>query len=50
MAARMAEQGHKFFYYENVNGGHAGSANLDEQAYKTALGFTYLWEQLGGSK
>jgi prolyl oligopeptidase len=32
MAARMAEQGHSFYYHENINGGHAGTANLEELA------------------
>lgn len=46
MAARMSEQGHSLLYYENVNGGHAGSANLDETAHMTALEYTYLWDRL----
>lgn len=46
MAARMMEFGHPVYYYENINGGHAGSANLDETALMTALEYTYLWQQL----
>lgn len=46
MAARMLELGHQVFYYENINGGHAGSANLDETAHMMALEYTYLWQQL----
>lgn len=45
-AARMAEQGHPFYFYENVNGGHAGSGNLEEKAHMSALEFTYLWDRL----
>lgn len=46
IAARMSEQGHSFYYYENRNGGHAGSANLAEMAHLIALEFTYLWSRL----
>ncbi|RZA08701.1 MAG: S9 family peptidase, partial [Proteobacteria bacterium] len=45
-AARMAEQGHSFYFYENINGGHAGSANLEESAHMTALEYAYLWSRL----
>ena len=47
MAVRMAEQGHPFYYYENINGGHGGSANLNEAVHMSALSYTYLWRQLG---
>ena len=46
-AARLEEQGHAFYYYENVDGGHAGSANRQEQAYRTALILSYLERELG---
>jgi prolyl oligopeptidase len=46
MAARLAEQKHDFYYYENINGGHAGSANLEESAYMAALEYTYFWSRL----
>lgn len=46
MAARMLEQGHPVFYYENINGGHAGRANLEETAHVMALEYTYLWNRL----
>lgn len=46
MAARMAEQGHDFLYYENIEGGHGGAANNLQQAQMNALGYTFLWEQL----
>lgn len=45
-AARMAEMGHPFYFYENINGGHAGSGNLEEKAHMSALEYTYLWNQL----
>lgn len=46
MAARMLEQGHPVFYYENINGGHAGRANLEETAHVMALEYTYFWNRL----
>ncbi len=47
MAAKMASQGHPFYFYENLEGGHARGANLDQQAKRYALEFTYLARQLG---
>jgi prolyl oligopeptidase len=46
MVARLHEFGHSLLYYENINGGHAGSANLEEYALMTALEYTYMWQQL----
>ncbi len=46
MAARMAEFGHPIYYYENVDGGHAGVANLKENAYRAALFVSYLTREL----
>lgn len=46
MAARMQEQGHDFLYYENVEGGHGGAANSQQQAYMNALAYQFLWKQL----
>jgi prolyl oligopeptidase len=46
MAARMSEQGHDYYYYENTNGGHAGTSTPEESAYSLALNFTYLLERL----
>jgi prolyl oligopeptidase len=48
MAARMAEYGHAFYYYENIDGGHAGVANLKENAYRAALMLAYLERELKG--
>ena len=47
MAARMKEMGHPYYYYENMEGGHAGTANVEQQVFWTALRFTYFWEKLG---
>ncbi|MGB3723111.1 MAG: prolyl oligopeptidase family serine peptidase, partial [Pacificimonas sp.] len=41
MAARMAEYGQPFYYYENIEGGHAGAANTEEEAYRAALMMIY---------
>ncbi len=46
MAARMEELGHPIYYYENVDGGHAGVANLKESAYRAALFLAYLNREL----
>ncbi len=46
MAARLQEYGYPFYYYENIDGGHAADANLKERALRTALEFTYLSKQL----
>lgn len=47
MAARMQEYGKDFFYYENIDGGHAGVANYKESANLAALMSVYLRLQLG---
>jgi prolyl oligopeptidase len=46
MVARMKEQGHDVLYYENIEGGHGGSANNEQAAYMRALATTFLWKQL----
>lgn len=46
MVARMMEQGHPVLYYENTEGGHAGSANIEQKVLWKSLGFSYLWEKL----
>ena len=46
MVARMQALGHDVLYWENMEGGHAGAANNDQQALMWALTYTFLWEQL----
>lgn len=46
MAAEMEAQGHPIYYYENIDGGHAGVANLKEAAYRYALMLAYLNREL----
>jgi prolyl oligopeptidase len=46
MAARMQELGHDVLYWENMEGGHAGAANNDQQAQMWALTYTFLLNEL----
>ncbi|MGD9617747.1 MAG: prolyl oligopeptidase family protein [Alphaproteobacteria bacterium] len=46
MAAKMASMGLPFLYYENVEGGHAAAATLQERARRHAIEFTYLIRKL----
>jgi prolyl oligopeptidase len=46
MMARMKEQGHDVWYFENTEGGHALAANNVQTAKMMALEFTFLWEAL----
>ena len=45
-AARMEEMGLPFYYYENIEGGHAAGANLKQAAHTNALEVTYLTRKL----
>ncbi len=46
MVARMEEFGHDVLYYENIEGGHSGSADLDQLIKRMAMDYTYLSMQL----
>ncbi|MCE3261057.1 MAG: prolyl oligopeptidase [Pseudoduganella sp.] len=46
MVAKMKEQGHDVLYWENMEGGHAGAANNDQQAQMWALTYAFLLKQL----
>ena len=46
MVAKMEDMGHKVYYYENMEGGHAAAATNKQRALKEALTYTYLWMQL----
>jgi prolyl oligopeptidase len=48
MAARMEELGHEVLYYENIEGGHGGSVTNEQLAYRVALAYTHLWNELDG--
>jgi prolyl oligopeptidase len=47
-AARLAELGYDFYYYENIEGGHGGTANQKQLARRTALEYIYFFRQLMG--
>jgi prolyl oligopeptidase len=45
-AARLAHIGAPYYYYENIEGGHAAAANLQETARRIALEYTYAMRRL----
>jgi prolyl oligopeptidase len=47
-AARMAALGHDYYYYENMEGGHGGTTNQEQLAYRIALEYTYFARRLMG--
>ncbi len=46
MVAKMNDMGYKTFYYENTEGGHAGSSTNEQRAKENALMFSYLLMKL----
>lgn len=46
MAARMEQMGYEFYYYENIEGGHKGNANQEQEAMLSSLEYLYLTRQL----
>jgi prolyl oligopeptidase len=46
MAARMEAMGLPFLFFENTDGGHSASANLEQRAERVALEFTYFARKL----
>jgi len=50
MVARMQEQGHAVLYYENIEGGHGGAANNQQQAFMSALAYEFLWRELAPAR
>lgn len=46
MAYLMQSTKHPFLYYENIEGGHGGAANLIQRAYKAALEYVYFYQKL----
>lgn len=48
MVALMKSMGHDVLYYENIEGGHAGAADNRQAAFKSALAYTFLWNELAG--
>lgn len=50
MFAKMKDQNHPVFYYENMEGGHGRNANLEQSILWESLQMTYLWEKIGPVK
>ncbi len=46
MVAKMIDMGYKIYYYENTEGGHAGSSTNEQAAKENALMFSYLLMKL----
>jgi prolyl oligopeptidase len=44
--AKLKSLGYPVFYYENIEGGHGGTANQDQLAYRTALEYAYFAHRL----
>ncbi|HZU48841.1 MAG TPA: prolyl oligopeptidase family protein [Mycobacterium sp.] len=47
MTAALEAVGQRVWYYENIEGGHAGAADNAQTAFKAALSFSFLWRMLG---
>lgn len=45
-AQRLEDMGLPFVYYENIDGGHAGAANLEETSHSQALIYSYFASKL----
>jgi len=46
MTAALEEAGHAVYYYENIEGGHAGAADNAQTAFRSALIYEFLWSML----
>lgn len=47
MVAKLDAMGHQPLYYENIEGGHGGAADIKQRAYVDALVYTFLASRLG---
>lgn len=45
-AAMMKSLGRDYYYYENMEGGHGGTSNQDQLAYRIALEYAYFARRL----
>ncbi|WP_281186263.1 prolyl oligopeptidase family serine peptidase [Nocardia crassostreae] len=45
-AAKLADLGNPYLFYEATQGGHGAGANIDEEAHTAALEYTYFMRQL----
>lgn len=50
MTAALEDAGNTIWYYENIEGGHAGAADNAQTAFKSALSFSFLHRALGRSR
>jgi prolyl oligopeptidase len=48
--AKLAALGYPVLYYENIEGGHGGTANQDQLAHRTALEYAYFAHMLMGEE
>jgi prolyl oligopeptidase len=46
MTAALEAADRRVWYYENIEGGHAGAADNAQTAFKSALSFAFLWRML----
>lgn len=46
MAAKMEDMGHEVYFYETEEGGHGSAVTPNQEAFRDALIYTYLLEQL----
>jgi len=46
MTAALEAAGHEVYYYENIEGGHAGAADNAQIAFRSALIYEFLWSML----
>jgi prolyl oligopeptidase len=46
MVARMTDMGYPVYYFENMEGGHAGASTNEQRARTSALSFAYLHMKL----
>jgi prolyl oligopeptidase len=47
MAAKLAAQGHRVYFHEPLDGGHAGAADNAHLAFNMALSFAFLRKTIG---
>lgn len=50
MAAKMKEYNKNVLFYENVQGGHSGSANLEQRAHQVAYEYSFFYKNLMDKK
>ena len=46
MTAALEDAGQPVHYYENIEGGHGGAADAKQEAFMSALAYTFLWNEL----